>query len=303
MSTIETRLRPSTFDELVGLPKLKERLTWALQSAQAMSKPFPHTLLMGPPGSGKSTIAHLIAEALGDPIMVISKPVPSKEIVRRLSHFGAGIVFLDEVHLLGKAQDELLSLLEGGELDNGYASIPFPWITVIAATTEREKVHKAFLDRFPIRNQREPYTDDDLTCIAGLMARKAGIALPADLLAGIGRAAGGIPRNARQLILFAEELVHAGQEPRLEYLLELSDFEDDGLTGEHVDYLNALEANGGRAGEKALSKRLRLPPSIVNDLEALLLDRGLVHADTTGRLITPAGRARIGTTPQLKRVS
>lgn len=303
MSTIETRLRPSTFDELVGLPKLKERLAWALQSARARSKPFPHTLLMGPPGSGKSTIANLIAEALGDPIMVIAKPISSKELVRRLSHFGAGIVFLDEVHLNPKGQEELLGLLEGGELDNGYASIAFPWITVIAATTEREKVKKAFYDRFALRSQREPYTDSDLRQIAGLMARKARIDLSDELLAGIGRAAGGVPRNARQMILFAEELVHADQEPTLEYLLELSDFEEDGLTGEHVDYLNALEANGGRAGEKALSKRLRLPPSIVNDLEALLLDRGLVHADTSGRLITPAGRARIGRTPQLKRVS
>lgn len=288
-------LRPRNFDEYIGQPVLKNRLVVAVQSALARNQPLGHVLLFGPPGTGKTSLAEVITQRLGQPMVVMTRPGTEKDLLAALYQLEQGVLFIDEIHRWPRASQEcLLTLLEDGYVDTKWGQEDFPNVTVIAATTEREKVIAPVRDRFPIRPEWEPYTDNEMALIVKGIAHRADMELPDDMAMAFGRAGGGVPRNARSLVLAARDLYCAlNTVPTIEEVLAFCQIGADGLTKPHMDYLRYLADLGGQAGLTTMAARLRMHVAAVTDIERLLVDRRLIGYEPAGRTLTVGGRRRL----------
>lgn len=300
------QLRAHSWDEFMGQSALKERLATHIQAASTQDRMLDHVLLAGPPGFGKTSLAQIITQETGDAFAAVTMPMKPLALAAMLRQFGGGVLLLDEIHRAPHSQQEdLLSLLEAGQLrlPNGrYIEVEF--LTIIGATTEPEKVIPPLYDRFPIKPVFEPYSDEDMGKIVASMARKVSLNLDPEFSVALGRATGGIPRNARQLVLGARDVLANGRSLTLEAVLQLCGVEADGLTDQHLRYLRTLSDLQGQAGLAILASMLRLHPSTLQGLERLLLERQLLTYGSNGRELTSAGFARVQTTvPRMRRIS
>jgi holliday junction DNA helicase RuvB len=287
-------LRPATLDEYCGQERLKRRLSIRVAAALAENRPLDHILLCGPPGAGKTSLAEIISAMTGDPLVCLTMPV-TEQVLARVVATHAGVLFLDELHRLPtKRQELLLPLLEFGQLHRTSGQVvENGFLTVVGATTERERIIPPLYDRFAYAPTYEPYAPQELAAIAASMCDKAGIELAPETLDAIGEAAGGVPRNVRKLILAARDLLATFEgEPTVGDILELCGTAADGLTESHDEYLMALHSLGGTAGVSRLASVLRLHESVCMDLERLLVKHGLVDYGGRGRELTPKGLAR-----------
>lgn len=287
------QIRAQSWDDYIGQERLKARLRIHIKAAIAENRELDHMLLVAPPGSGKTTLARLIAEEVGDPFHVKMMPTKEKEFLYFCMDNG-GVVLLDEIHaaktafqeMLQGIQDKVLFKPDGKTVDVSH-------ITFIAATTRPEKVIKPLWDRFLIKPEWDEYTDEDMGRIVAGMARRANVELPTDVADGLARAAGGTPRVAGSLITAARSLAAIGEALTVEAILDLSEMDVDGLSSRHVNYLRALSELGGVAGLSGLCSMLQLSSSVVEDLERLLIKRGFIRKDgTSGRTLTDVGWAK-----------
>lgn len=284
-------LRAQTWDEYVGQSRLKERLSLHIRAANATNATLDHIFLDGPPGMGKTTIGQIVADELGTELAVMKMPVKPKVLASFLREWEGGVLFLDEIHAAKALQHDLLVLAEEHylQLDNG-RRIYAPDTTIIAATTEPHLVLKPLRDRFPIRPRFEDYTDDEMGLIIANMAKKVNVKFTKDDRDALGRATGGIPRRARTLVLTARDLIAVDEEPTVERILEVTETTPDGLTADHVAYMDLMrDAGGVGVGLTRLSTTLRLPEPSVRELEWLLQKRGLIQVESTGRELTNTG--------------
>lgn len=295
MTTFETSaqtLGVQDWEGFVGQDQLKSRLDIHIAAALHDRRPLEHTLLTGPLGSGKTTMARLIGVRTTDPVLELTMPMDRKSLVREIDNWTGGILFLDEIHAL-RDQEMLLPLLtEGYILDSRGIKHQRGWLTVVAATTERDKVIKTLFSRFDITPEFEPYTDEQLGLIVARMARQAEVDLTQEIALALGRASGGIPRNAEHLVLAARALQITGRPVTAAAVLEFCQTDPDGLTLLHRRYLDVLVAQNGKASQKTLEMLLRLPAEAVRDLERLLLEKELIVYTPTGRELTAKGRAK-----------
>lgn len=295
-----TDFRPENFDGFIGQAKLKERLTVQIEAAKADDRPLGHVFLSGPAGFGKTTLAHLIADLLGDPITILTGRVNEKTLVRTVRAFEGGILFLDEIHALAKQQQEsILPLLTNGTmLDSKGREYQTRFLTVIAATTERDKVIAPLLSRFPIVPDFVPYTDDEMCRIVQNMARANNVRLDKATAKALGRAAGGVPRAAEALVVGAHDLAVTDHPVDAQSVLALCGVDSDGLTALHVRYLEVLHSQGNQAGQKTIEMLLRIPPLTIRELERLLLERTFIEYSSTGRELTTVGEHKLKGTEQ-----
>lgn len=291
-------LRPETWEAFVGQDKMKRRLQTHIEAAIRDTRPLDHVFLAGPKGMGKTSLAGIIARDIPETLLFLKMPMTEQALVRVIRRFEGGILFLDEIHALPKRQQEsLLTLIEDGYVQDKRGRITHvPWTTVIAATTERDKVIGPLYDRFPIKPSFTPYTDTEMGQIVTNMAEKVKVAITPETAIILGRATGGVPRLARSLVLAARDLqVTADRKkpPTAETILKFCEVDPDGLTAEHVRYLDAIDYLGGSAGQRSLEMMMRLPPNVIREIEWLLITRKFVEYTASGRELTPEGYKRL----------
>jgi Holliday junction DNA helicase RuvB len=210
-----------------------------------------------------------------------------------------GVLLLDEIHRLSQSgQEDLLPVLEEGYFSTPSGSrIAVHWTTVIGATTEPEKVIKPLYDRFVHRPSLVDYDPSELALITKGMAAKLELDLPDDLCEQLGSATGGTPRNARSLVMAARDLQQIGRPVTFEAILDLAGMEKDGLNVSQVEYLRVLNGLGGKAGLTTMGAMMRLHPSVITDLERLLLKLRLIQYTAGGRELTNAGYEKANGAP------
>lgn len=281
--------------EYIGQQQLMDRLFVHIQAALNRDATLDHVLLVGPPGAGKSTLARVIAATLGKPIIDVKMPVDERTLLRMFRVAMDCVVFLDEIHGLNRRMQEMLLpvILEGYVQDRRGRRYPLDNVTVVAATSEREKVIATLYSRFKIKPEFEDYTDEEMAAVVRQMADRAGVSLEDDTIEALARATGGSPRMAGDLVIAARDLAEAGREVEAQSVLTLVAVDEEGLSTLHQRYLAVLSEVGGQAGRSTLEQMLRLPGQTVRELERLLVSRGYVEFSKSGRELTPEGDKKL----------
>jgi len=304
---------PDSWDDFVGQEPLKKQLSVYMKSADIRDDRLPHTLLAsGYPGVGKTMMARLLAKMMECNIIEMVPPFnvyTLADAARTL--YRADILFIDEIHKLadnGKRGSEiLLKLLEDHVifLPTGEV-VQLQDITVIGATTDRDKLPETILDRFKVKPFFQPYTEPDLAEIAiKFGARYDALDLiSTETFVAIAYACRKVPRVTEEMVLAARDLAFAlGRQATPQELLEFIEVEPDGLTRQHIQYLTSLRQyfprlNHGTGeieyivGEGTIMQALRETLGGLIRLESFLIAEGLIDRTTRGRRLTDYGVRR-----------
>jgi Holliday junction DNA helicase RuvB len=306
---IDHALRPQTFAQYVGQPSLLARLRILCTAAKSRNEPMPHTLLHGPPGLGKTTLAHIIANEMGATAHVLMGPGIEKpqDIYAALSKLGAGdILFIDEIHRMTAAMAECLyPAMEDRcitiALDCGayvrQVPVELPPFTLIGATTQPGLLEPPLRDRFGLPLALEFYADADLATILTANAAKLGMACDPAALMLLAARSRGTPRIANHLLRFCRD--YAAVECRgngthltvamVEAALLMQGIDSAGLSEQDRTYLRILSGvyGGGPAGVEALAATMGLKSdTVASVIEPYLLLRGFIVRTQRGRRTT-----------------
>jgi Holliday junction DNA helicase RuvB len=289
----ENALRPQSWDTYIGQEKVKDRLQISIDGAINRNDPLDHVLLYGEPGCGKTSLAALISQEMKSEFVPMVMPVKVKALAKVFMEPMNGlattrVIFLDEIHRLSKKDQEfLLPVLEDHEIqfENGKKfQIPGNF-TVVGATTELERIIRPLRDRFIHKPKFDDYTDDEMADIVERMARRISIFIPRDDAISLGRASAGVPRQARTLVFTARDL--GTTDP--EVVLETCGISAEGLTEDHMSYLEALDHMGQVAGVDVLTNYTGQPKDVLLDLEKLLVRKRYIEYTPKGRSLMVAG--------------
>jgi Holliday junction DNA helicase RuvB len=283
----EQMVRPDSWDEYIGQDALKRDLDIVITAAKRDGRRLDHILLTATPGAGKTAIAKLIADRMDVDFEYVKLPIKPNDFFDLMELSEDMVVMLDEVHNANAAfQELLLTALEGGVLitPSGFR-IDVSTITFIAATTTAQKdlLSKPLRERFEIHPVWAPYTDDEMKQILLGMASRCYFEMPEELATGLARATGGTPRFAKRLVKRARDL---GPDTSAAEVLRLVGVDEDGLDANHWEYIRVLNAMGGRAGLANLKAMLQRSTATIEDLERLLVFRGYIRFEPSGRKLT-----------------
>ncbi len=304
-------LRPRNLDEYVGQSEVVESFRIALTAAKNRGEPLDHILFHGPPGLGKTTLAHIIANEMQTKITHTAGPALEKpvDIVGILSNLDNGeILFIDEIHRLSRTIEEYLySAMEDFEVNfiygkGAYAkTLPFKLkrFTLVGATTRAGLLSAPLRDRFGMIYHLDYYSPEELVKVVKRSAQILGVGIEEVGAMEIARRSRGTPRIANRLLRRVRDYVEVTADGRI-----TRDLADEALTREGVDqagldkldrsYLSTIVRNykGGPVGIEALAATLNEEPNtLVDVVEPFLLKMGFVNRTPGGRMIGDAGRA------------
>jgi holliday junction DNA helicase RuvB len=314
---VELSLRPRRLDEFIGQPKLKENLAVFLKAAQGRGEPLDHLLLYGPPGLGKTTLAHIVAQEMGTPIHVTSGPAIERpgDLVGILTNLDRdAVLFIDEIHRLSRTVEEILyPAMEDYKVDiligKGPAArsirLDVPSFTVIGATTRQGLLTGPLRDRFGIIAHFQFYDEDALFEIIRRSAGILGYGIDADGAREIARRSRGTPRIANRLLRrvrdFAQvdglETITPGIAVKACEALEV-----DALGLDRVDrtLLRAMieKYRGGPVGLDTLAATTGEDSTTIEDVyEPYLLQMGMIQRTPRGRSVTDLAYRHLGLNP------
>jgi holliday junction DNA helicase RuvB len=303
---LDTTLRPSSWDEYVGQKTIKENLRVLLRAAKERNHPPEHILFYGPPGLGKTTLAHLIAKETASQLKATSGPAIEKvgDLASILTNLSPGdILFIDEIHRLNKAIEEVLyPAMESGSLDIIIGKGPsartiqleLPPFTLIAATTRIALLSAPLRSRFSGGTFRlEFYTEKEIQDIIHRSARLLKIDIDEKSSKKIAERSRFTPRTANFLLKRVRDLAQVEKIPVsveiVEKALAMLGIDELGLTSNDRDLLKTLidKFNGGPVGLNTLAASLAEEEATVEEVhEPYLLQLGLIERTPRGRKVT-----------------
>lgn len=310
----ERTLRPVRFEDFIGQNRVKERLELAVRAARERGDVLDHVLLFGPPGLGKTTLAHIITAALGVNIRVTSGPVLDKpgDLAGLLTSLERGdVVFIDEIHRMQTAVEEYLyAAMEDFEIDIVIDQGPharsvrldLPPFTLIGATTRSGLISAPLRSRFGITNRLDYYTVEDLERIVRRSAAILGIEVDEGGAHEIARRSRGTPRIANNLLRRVRDYAQVRADNRItqevaDRGLELLDIDRDGLDDMDKRILETLlfKFEGGPVGIGSLAVAVGEEPGTIEEVyEPYLIQEGYIARTPKGRVATPRCCQRLG---------
>lgn len=304
-------LRPTSLDEYIGQSQLKERLRIAIEAATGRREPMDHLLLHGPPGLGKTTLAHVVASEMRSSVHTTSGPALAKpsDLVGMLTQLDAGdVLFIDEVHRLPVAVEEFLyPAMEDGRIDIAVdagihgrtVTVSLNPFTLIGATTRAGLLSAPLRARFGLTHTLTYYPTDDLHTILVRSAGLLGAAADAGALQTIAERSRGTPRIANRLLRRVRDYAQVRGGGRVDaacvdQALALEGVDVRGLDDLDRRYLGTIRGvyNSGPVGLEALAASMGEDAGTLEDVvEPYLLQLGLLARTRRGRELTEAGKA------------
>ena len=311
--SVESSLRPSSFEDYVGQEKIKSNLAIAIAAAKKRADVLDHVLFYGPPGLGKTTLAHIIAAQMGAAIKVTAAPMIEKagDLAAILTNLQSGdVLFIDEIHRLSPAIEEVLySAMEDFRLDiiigSGPAAqtikIDIPHFTLIGATTRAGMISAPLRDRFGMQFRLQFYTHAELARIVQIASVKLGKESAADASAEIARRSRGTPRIALRLLRRIRDFAEVRDEAAISHDraregLEALGVDEQGFDEMDIKYLEILfDAKRRALGLSTIAAALSEDEGTIEDvIEPYLLANGYIEKTAKGRIATDKAREAFG---------
>jgi Holliday junction DNA helicase RuvB len=309
-------IRPQTLSEYVGQDEVKNILKVFIEAAKMREESLDHVLLYGPPGLGKTTLAHIIANELGSNFKTASGPSIEKsgDLAAVLSVLEPGdVLFIDEIHRLPKFIEEMLypamedfelDIVVGGEGSSRSIKIDLPPFTLVGATTRAGDVASPLRDRFGIVNKLNYYTDEELRDIVKRTSRVLDMPIGDEAAMELAKRSRKTPRIANRLFKRVRDfaLVEGDDEISLEVTKKALDrlkVDEYGLDQIDIEYLSALieKFNGGPVGVETISSAIGEEISTLEDVvEPFLMQEGFIKRTPRGRVVTEKAYQHLGIT-------
>ena len=305
-------LRPGTFDDFVGQEQILDNLQIAIEAATGREEPLDHVLLCGPPGLGKTTLSHLIAQGMGADIVVTSGPAlgAPKDLAGTLTRLQRNeVLFIDEIHRLPKQLEEYLySAMEDHAIDvvldpgpsGRSVRLGVQPFTLVGATTREGLLTAAFRSRFGIVERLEPYPATDIEQVLTRAALRLGVELDARAAEMCAERSRGTPRMALRILRRVRDLAQVLDKPSIDATTAeegLQRLRIDHLGLEEVDrkLLRALTQRGDAVGLKTLAAMIDEAEDTLEDvLEPHLIRQGLLARTPRGRVATARAYDHLG---------
>lgn len=306
IDVFEKNIRPQSIDEYIGQTEIKENLRVFIKAALIREEPLDHVLLYGPPGLGKTTMAHIIANEMGSNLKTTSGPALEKtgDLAAVLSTLEPGdVLFIDEIHRMPKFIEEVLypamedfeiDLVIGSDGKSRSIKIDLPPFTLVGATTRAGDISSPLRDRFGIISKLEYYKDSELKKIIERTSKVFDMEIEEKAAEELSRRCRKTPRIANRLFKRVRDFALVDGKSVITYDLTIDSLkrlkvDKYGLDNIDIEYLTSLitKFNGGPVGVETIATSIGEEVSTIEDVvEPYLLQEGFIKRTMRGRVAT-----------------